>query len=252
MGGDRSFGDLAARMRKRRKTEPEPTMAQTDFESVYMLRRRILGVLLRDTRQVSGKTVAECAAAMEVTPEIYVKWEYGEASPSLPQIEMLAYMLDVPVSHFWGVETFEATEEARQVPRADFIVLRNRIIGALLRRARKEARLSLEDLAKRIGVPEEELMQYEFGQVPIPLPVLLSISSATNVTLSYFLEQTSRVGVSLELGEDFEHFKKMPPDMRHFIVQPMNQSYLKLAMRLSEMSVEELRNIAEGILNITY
>lgn len=252
MGSDKSFGDFSARLRKLKPSEPEPTLVQPDHEMVYMLRQRILGVLIRDARQISGKPVAECAAALGVSPQTFILWEYGEDSPSLPQIEMLAYVLDVPVSHFWGIETLEAVQQARQVPKADFISLRNRIIGALVRRARKEAQLSPEALAARIGVDEEALLQYEFGQVSVPLPVLISIASATNVTINYFLESSSRVGVTLELGEDFRRFKEMKPEMRHFVVQPMNQSYLELAMRLSEMSVEELRGIAEGILNITY
>ncbi|MBN1287005.1 MAG: helix-turn-helix transcriptional regulator [Anaerolineae bacterium] len=252
MSDDRSFGDFSARMRKLKKPEPEPTAVQPDYDMVYTLRQRILGVLIRDARQVNGKSVTECAEALGVSPELFVKWEYGEDSPSLPQIEMLAYLLDVPVSHFWGVETLEAAQKARQVPQDDFIALRNRIIGALIRRARKEAQLSPEVLANRIGVDEEMLLQYEFGQIEIALPVLLSIASATNVPINFFLEATSRVGSTLELGEDFRRFKQMRPEVRHFVVQPMNQSYLELAMRLSEMSVEELRGIAEGILNITY
>jgi transcriptional regulator with XRE-family HTH domain len=252
MGDDRSFGDFAARLRKRKEAEPQTTTVQTDFESVYMLRRRMLGVLVRDARQAAGKTVTECAAALGVSEVEFVNWEYGEAAPSLPQLEMLAYILEIPVSHFWGAETLEATQEAREVPQDDFFSLRDRIIGALLRRARKEAQLSPDELAVRIGVDAEAVAQYEFGQTSVPLPVLLSISSAANVPISYFLEASSRVGTWLELGEDFKRFKALPPEMRRFVVQPMNQSYLELAMRLSQMSVEELRGIAEGILNITY
>jgi transcriptional regulator with XRE-family HTH domain len=252
MSGDRSFGDFAARLRKRKEAEPQAAAVQTDFDSVYMLRRRMLGVLVRDARQAAGKTVTECAAALEVSEVEFVNWEYGEAAPSLPQLEMLAYILEIPVSHFWGAETLEATQEAREVPQDDFFSLRDRIIGALLRRARKEAQLSPDELASRIGAETEVVTQYEFGQTPIPLPVLLSISSAANVPINYFLEASSRVGTWLELGEDFKRFKAMPAEVRRFVVQPMNQSYLELAMRLSQMSVEELRGIAEGILNITY
>jgi hypothetical protein len=40
--------------------------------------------------------------------------------------------------------------------------------------------------------------------------------------------------------------------MRAFILRPINRSYLDLAIRLSEMKVDELRNIAESILEITF
>ena len=45
---------------------------------------------------------------------------------------------------------------------------------------------------------------------------------------------------------------ELPEDVREFILRPINRSYLDLAIRLSGLSVERLRGIAEGILDITY
>jgi hypothetical protein len=45
---------------------------------------------------------------------------------------------------------------------------------------------------------------------------------------------------------------ELPEDVREFICKPVNLPYLKLAMRLSELSVEKLRAVAEGLLEITY
>ncbi len=50
----------------------------------------------------------------------------------------------------------------------------------------------------------------------------------------------------------FEQFLDLPEDVRAFIVQPVNVTYLRVAMRLAEMSASQLRGIAEGILEITY
>jgi transcriptional regulator with XRE-family HTH domain len=253
MSSEKSFGDIAGRLKKRiKERETASVLPLIDFEAVYPLRRRILGVLIRDARQAAGKTVEECAGALGVSAQAFTDWEYGEASPSLPQVEVLAYILDVPVSHFWGTKTIAATQEERHVPTDDYIELRNRIIGALLRRARKEGQFSQQELAARVGVPGEAIERYEFGQWAIPLTELTSMASATNVPLSYFLEETNRVGEWLTLGENFKRFCEMPAEMRSFVAQPVNRAYLELAMRLSRMSVEELRGIAEGILSITY
>lgn len=253
MSDDRSFSEIAGRLKRRgARRERTQTAPETDYESIYLLRKRILGVLIRDARLAAERTIEECAQVVGVTPETFQFWEYGEESPSLPQLEILAYAIDVPVSHFWASETLAAKEEARKVSTADFYPLRDRIIGALLRRARKEARLSLHDLAARVGIPEDQIEAYEFGQEPVPLTVLASLATAANVGLEYFLEDTSRVGAQLLMEEDFKYFSEMPVEMRRFVVQPVNRSYIELAMRLSRMSVEELRGIAEGILNITY
>lgn len=253
MSEDRGFKDVAARLKKRdQERAPAPALPGTNFEMLYLLRQRMLGVLIRDARLAAEKTVEECAAAVGVEPQTFLQWEYGESSPSLSQLEMLAYVVNVSISHFWGLKTIVAAEKERVVPTAEYYTLRDRIIGALLRRARKEARLALEDLAARVGIPEEQIELYEFGLQPIPLPELSALASATNVGLEYFLEDTSRVGAWLMLEEDFKHFSEMPPDMRRFVVAPVNRPYIELAMRLSRMSVEELRGVAEGILNITY
>jgi len=36
-----------------------------------------------------------------------------------------------------------------------------------------------------------------------------------------------------------------------FVLKPINLPYLELAKRLSEMSVDKLRDVAEGLLEIT-
>jgi hypothetical protein len=43
----------------------------------------------------------------------------------------------------------------------------------------------------------------------------------------------------------------MPVDLQTFVSKPINRPYLELAQRLSEMSVDKLRSVAEGLLEIT-
>jgi hypothetical protein len=39
--------------------------------------------------------------------------------------------------------------------------------------------------------------------------------------------------------------------MQSFVCQPVNRPYLELAMKLSDLSREKLRAVAEGLLDIT-
>ena len=48
-----------------------------------------------------------------------------------------------------------------------------------------------------------------------------------------------------------EDFTDLPLEMQAFISKPINMPYLELAQRLSEMSVDRLRGVAEGLLEIT-
>jgi hypothetical protein len=43
----------------------------------------------------------------------------------------------------------------------------------------------------------------------------------------------------------------MNPDVRAFVANPSNHAYIELAMKFADLGTEKLRNIAEGILEIT-
>jgi hypothetical protein len=45
---------------------------------------------------------------------------------------------------------------------------------------------------------------------------------------------------------------ELPPDVRDFVLSPTNALYLRIAMLLSAMKADSLRQIAETLLDITY
>src|SRR5579859_2985310 len=133
-----SFSDVASRMRKKAEENATPPR---DFNELYIVRARILGILIRDGRLIKGLSEEQCAEELEVSPDTFRAWELGEQSPTLPQLEMLAFFLGVPVSHFWETKTITAQPQSRTIPQETFLELRDRVIGAQLRLARQEMRL---------------------------------------------------------------------------------------------------------------
>jgi transcriptional regulator with XRE-family HTH domain len=247
-----SFGDVSARLRKKKEETAPPPPAERDHAEVHALRARMLGVLMRDARLANGTTEREVASALGVPEEQVRDWEYGRESPSLPQLETLAYYLDVPISRFWSTTTISAEQEEQAVPQGQYNELRNRIIGVMLTAARREAQLSQEELAKNTGLTPEQVAAYELGQQPIPFPELTSLSTAVRRPITYFLENSNRVGNRLALKEEYQRFTELPEEMRAFVTTPVNQAFIDLAMRLSRLKVQELREIGENILNITF
>jgi transcriptional regulator with XRE-family HTH domain len=240
-----SFSDIAARMREHAAEHAEEEKP-TDFEEIYKLRARILGVLIRDARFAANMTVEDCAAKLGVDPATFEQWELGLAMPSLPQIEVLAYTLGMPISHFWGSEMLEEQGERQPIDPHEYVNLRNRLIGALLRAAREQANLTQEQLAEAAGVPTANVAAYELGQRPIPTPVLSSLASACSVNLSYFLENGNKVGTFLLLQEDMQAFSNLPEEVRHFVASPTNLPYIELTMKIARMGTTELRSVAEA------
>ncbi len=246
-----SFDDLAARFREQaEKNAPPGDDAPPDFGELYLLRARILGVLIRDARQAADLSSETCAERVGVPVATFDAWEMGKAMPSLPQLELLAYTLGVPISHFWGTEMSDA-HARKHVDTAEYLALRNRLIGAALRSAREAANLTPEQLANQTGLSPGHIAAYERGQRAIPTPVLASLATACGVSIGHFLENGNRVGQFLLLQEDVKHFSELPESLRQFVAQPVNQPYLELAHKLAQMGTDDLRSIAAAILEIT-
>lgn len=246
------FSEISARFRKKREESAPPQPAQRDFAELHALRARVLGVLLRDARMANNLSAAELATALDVPESTVLAWEFGNDSPSLPQLELIAYKLNLPISHFFGTQMLERKRQRDlSVPPAEYTLLRQRVIGIRLSLARREARLSLEELAKLSGTDSETLSAYEFGQLPVPFPQLASLAMALRRSPSYFLEDVGQLGEWLALQEMYDRFCELPEEIRAFVSQPNSLPYLEIALRLSQLPLSELRAVGEKILDIT-
>jgi transcriptional regulator with XRE-family HTH domain len=216
------------------------------------IRAKKLGVLIKDARLYNEKSREDCARLIRVTQDQFSDFEFGVESPSLPQLELLAQYLDVPLDHFWGSQTL--SNGRSHFPTFDvekLMSLRHRIIGTLIRKARKDADQSLQELAEKIGLSAELLNQYELGELPIPLPTLELIAEHLDQPIKVFHDKDGPLGELAIKQQQLNEFDELPPNLQEFISKPINRPYLELAQRLSEMSVEKLRMIAEGLLEIT-
>jgi transcriptional regulator with XRE-family HTH domain len=217
------------------------------------LRAKKLGLLIYDARLAARRNVAECAKAIGTSPEIYESYEKGSRSPSLPELEILAYYLNVSMDHFWGNVSRSENNPDRQVANADRLInLRQRMIGATLRQIRSAANLSPKEMHNRTGIAEADLAAYELGERAIPLADLEIMSAALDSRIDTFIDKRGPVGTWMNQQQAIQKFLELPADMQDFVCKPLNRPYVALALRLSELSVEKLRSVAEGLLEITY
>lgn len=213
-----------------------------------------LAALLHDARQVRGHAPEACARALGRSVDDYAAFEAGALSPSLPDLELLAYFLDLPVSYFWGERALSEQAPAPRppLPAAELAALRHRIIGVQLRLAREAARLSPEALAAEAGLPASALTAYESGSLGVPFDHLAALAERLNLPLEHFQEARGPVGEMDATLRAIERVRQLPPELREFVSQPVNESYLRLARRLSELPADKLRGIAASLLEITY
>ncbi len=216
------------------------------------IRSKKLGVLIQGARLAYEKSTEECAEALGISTEQFGSYERGAASPSLPELEALAFYLRIPMDYFWGREIVDLTRDEPQIFEKDRLMrLRNRVIGATLRQARLEAGLTTLELSSSAGINEEQLNSYELGEQSIPLPELEVLANSVNRTIKDFQDSRGPIGKWIKQQQAMKNFDDLSPELQDFISRPINRPYLEIAQRLSEMSVDKLRTVAEGLLEIT-
>lgn len=223
------------------------------IQAQVALRTRKLGVLIRDARLAKRRTVPECARALGVSSGIFRAYEEGRRAPSLPELEIFSYFTGLPISRFWSTEA--VSDDAEPVVALNLLALqsvRQRMIGALLRQAREKAGFSLKALAERSAISTSRLKGFELGEKPVPLPVLEGLLGTLGGQVESMLDRTGPVGAWMTQQISIQEFLQLPEDLQNFVCKPVNRPYLELALKLSNLSTEKLRSVAEGLLDITF
>jgi transcriptional regulator with XRE-family HTH domain len=224
-----------------------------DIKSQITIRTKKLGVLIRDARLAARRSVQDCAEALGIQKSVFRAFEEGLKAPSLPELETLVYYLDLPMDHFWGKQTkSETPSRATKLDLPRLLAVRQRKIGALLRQERMKASVSIRSLAHTTEIASSRIKDYELGERPIPLPELEVLVRALGGRIESFFDRHGPVGQWMISEETVEHFLEMPIELREFVAMPVNRPYLELAMKLSNMSRDKLRSVAEDLLDITY
>jgi transcriptional regulator with XRE-family HTH domain len=223
------------------------------LQQMKTIRAKKLGVLMRDAREASGKNIRECADALGITPATFRSYERGAKSPSLPEIEVYAYFLEVPLEHFWGSTAI--SEQPPSISKLDvgnLLAVRQEAIAHLLEKSRTEANRSLKEVAKTAGISPRRLKTFETGAQPVPLPELESILNGLDQSLEDVMDQEGPVREWQADQEAIQQFLELPAEMQAFVCKPINRPFLEVAQRLSQMPVDQLRSVAEGLLEITF
>lgn len=221
-------------------------------DKAVALRMKKLGILIYDARLAARRTTEECAAAIGITQEKYLRLEEGKDSPSLPQLEILAYFLDVPIEHFWENKSLSEDDSLkRKLDTESILPIRQKMIGAAVRKMRDNARLSPAELADKVGLDESELRSIEDGEQPVSLSMLEKISSALKIQVTDFIDPSGPVGLWRAQIDSKSQMGSLSPELQEFVLKQINRPYLELAVHLSDLPSDKLRMIAEGILEIT-
>jgi transcriptional regulator with XRE-family HTH domain len=216
------------------------------------IREKKLGLLIRDARLSERRSIKDCADAIGVKSGLFRAYEEGRRAPSLPELETLVYYLKLPIAQFWGKQIkSDSTTPMAEMDMARLISLRQRMIGALLRQERNNINMTVRQLSIQTGIAPGRLNAFELGERAIPVSELESILTVMGSRIETFFDQSGPVGQWMNSQRGLEKFLELSEEMQKFVCQPVNRPYIELAMKLSDMSKEKLRAVAEGLLDIT-
>jgi len=223
-----------------------------DQKQALTIKTKKLGVLLRDARLAAGKSMKDSGEVIGVSGATISSFERGKKAPSLPELELLAYFLEMPLSHFWGDEAKSETPgPSEKIDIEHMLALRDRYIGAALRSIRTDAGMTMKALAEEAGITTGRLRKYETGESSIPVPELETLAAALGKSVGEFTNDEGPVGRWLVDQREIQDFLALPIELREFVIKPLNEPYLTLARKMSEMPAEKLREVAENLLEIS-
>jgi transcriptional regulator with XRE-family HTH domain len=217
-------------------------------DQAIQLRSKIIGVLLRDARLAAGKSMKEVGQVIGLSGSTISAIERGSNSPSLPELELLAFYLSIPMAHFWNQDIVsQEPHPTENLETENLLGLRHRTVAAMLRQGRNEKSLSQKELSQRTGISASRIRRYESGETPVPMPELEALAATVGYSIEDFADSSGPVGEWITKQRAEQQFDELPRNLKEFIANPENQPYLELAQRLSSMSMDRLRALVDGL-----
>jgi transcriptional regulator with XRE-family HTH domain len=222
-----------------------------DSMQAIAIRNRIIGTLVKRARLKAGRSQRECADLLGCSPFAYTQYEQGRWGLSLSQLETLAGLFKVPLANLWNDSSIppdEPVEDVATIQQA--MLLRRKMLAVQFRQCRRTGGLTQKQMGQLLGRSTGIIGRYERGERDIPLAELEVAAQRCGKALADFEDQTVEPSQgevrlqSLDLSE-------LAPDVREFVLKPTNALYLRIAMLLSSMKADSLRQIAETLLDIT-
>jgi transcriptional regulator with XRE-family HTH domain len=223
-----------------------------DYKLAISILSKKMGVLLKVARTQRGESKKSCGEIIGVSSRTITKFESGEKSPSLPELEVLAYYLDLPLENFWEDTAPDHHDRMKLLTNLqNRLELRNLKIGASLRKYRQDAKLSLKEVAEKLGITTYRLKSYEKGTFPVPVAELNALARLFDHELSDLVVDSGPIAEWVHSKKVGNAFVDLPRDLQGFVLKPVNRPYIEIAMKLSQMDVDQMRDVAERLLDIT-
>ena len=136
---------------------------------------------LRDEKDLLKKKVAK---DIGVAPSVYSEWENGTLSIPTKRMYQLANYFSVNIDYIFGL----SDERKHIISNCDLNVMN---VASKLKMIRKEQKLTMRDLAKKLNTSPSAICNYEKGRFLILGPFLIYICRTYGYSIDWVLERSA-------------------------------------------------------------
>jgi len=205
---------------------------------------------IKQVRTRKQQSIHNCAMILDISKVNYLKFENGEKPLSLPEIELLATYLGIPLQNLFdeGPVKDDSLIILQDEVQPQYRNLRQKMIRAKMNAEKANKGLSLEDLHQETGIPLESLKFYENGDLPIPIHHLIKISKVLSLPMDAFFNQEI-------MAESRASQQKSPPNWQQEYPESddekrisAGEAHSPLEIAISMLPIEDQAAMAKSLL----
>lgn len=176
-----------------------------------------LGIVIKSAREIRKQSIEVCANAIGVEASTFLLYENGEIAPSLPELEVLAYFLEVPIQHFFNSTLEEEKIVFKNNQDLDqFLMIRSKVIATRLKSYRLKKNVSPAKMVANTSLTEDQYLLYEDGSQPIPLTNLQAFMFPLGCSMKEFLAEGGRIGAKYRAEKAQQTLEDIPSEVQKF------------------------------------
>lgn len=205
---------------------------------------------IKQVRTRKQQSIHNCAMILDISKVNYLKFENGEKPLSLPEIELLATYLGIPLQNLFdeGPVKDDSLIILKDEVQPLYRNLRQKMIRAKMNAEKAKKGLSIEDLHQETGIPLESLKFYENGDLPIPIHHLIKISKVLSLPMDAFFNQDIIAESSTSQQKSQRNWQQEYPESKAEERISAGEAHSPLEIAISMLPIEDQAAMAKTLL----
>ncbi len=206
---------------------------------------------IKQIRKLKNRSLHDCAKVLNIPKERYHHFEEGNGVLSLPELELLAIFLEVPMQSLFQDSDLELDQAAllSEEKMPVYKNLRDKMIRTKLNLEMENKGISVENLNDKTGIAMQTLKSYQENGESIPFDHLTRITELLGIPINSLLQNTfeSDQEVMKEKNQEQAQWQPKYQDNREMSVEE-ETPHMVLLQAVKRLSIKDQAEIAKLLL----